>query len=601
MRFLAAWGFVLWWWLAGTTAALAQVAAPLVPADPAPVSAVPAPAESGAPAAARAAADFATITLSAQTPVVGLSERSRFWIDPTGFRTVDQVESTSPTRPWAVVQRGHRYALDDKAMWVQFDAIGTPDARFFLEIGSSSVRRAQLFYRDANGAWVRQQAGSDLPVFDWPLPGRYPTFELSTTEGKPVRYWLRLEQDHVEFSAPIRLYRGSWLLPAREQAQFLFGAYFGLVGLIALGSLANALVHRDRNFGVFTLYVGVLAVGQLAAFGLGEQHLWDGAPRWNETAMFLLPGISSAAGLWVARNMTEPARFSRALDLAVWSVIAALLSAAALDTVLASRSSFLLLSVATLVGLLVLAGLIVLALTHAEDPHIGLIAMGFVPILLMGVLTTLAGLDLLPPSTLARDGLPLGAAVGLPLLFYALSLRTSHRREAELRAAALTQHDVLTGIAHERTLLQRLQSAIDRARDLKQQCALIVLDLSNFDALATEFGAETADRALVVAASLLRRAATDIDLEARVGEHHFALLLESPTTAENAMNRAQELVARGLRSSTALPPAATIKFHAAVALLPHEKLDAAASLQSLIEAVKAMPADARKLIRPVNF
>jgi two-component system, sensor histidine kinase LadS len=128
-----------------------------------------------------------------------------------------------------------------------------------------------------------------------------------------------------------------------------------------------------------------------------------------------------------------------------------------------------------------------------------------------------------------------------------------------------------------------------------------VLDLSNFDALATEFGAETADRALVVAASLLRRAATDIDLEARVGEHHFALLLESPTTAENAMNRAQELVARGLRSSTALPPAATIKFHAAVALLPHEKLDAAASLQSLIEAVKAMPADARKLIRPVNF
>jgi hypothetical protein len=78
-------------------------------------------------------------------------------------------------------------------------------------------------------------------------------------------------------------------------------------------------------------------------------------------------------------------------------------------------------------------------------------------------------------------------------------------------------------------------------------------------------------------------------------------LLEGPTTAEQAMNRAQELVARGLRSSTALPAAATIKFHVAVALLPHQDLDAAASLRWLLEAVNAMPPDVRKLIRPMNF
>ena len=114
-------------------------------------------------------------------------------------------------------------------------------------------------------------------------------------------------------------------------------------------------------------------------------------------------------------------------------------------------------------------------------------------------------------------------------------------------------------------------------------------------------GREAADRALVVAASLLRRAATDIDLEARVGDHHFALLLESPTTAEHAMNRAQELVARGLRPSTALPGGATVKFHVAVALLPQEQLDARASLRWLLDAVNAMPPEARKVIRAMNF
>jgi two-component system, sensor histidine kinase LadS len=605
MRFLAAWALVLWCWVAGATAGLAQVAAG--PAAPAPVAsapalpAAPAPADAAPAAPVRPPSDFATIALSAATPLISLVGRSRYWIDPTGFRGVDQVEANSARLPWTVFARDHRYQLEDKALWIEFDAIGTSQARFLLEVGSSAVDSVQLFYRDESGRWVQQDAGISHAVSDWPVPGRYPTFELSSTAGKPVRYWLHIEQDHVEFSAPLRLYQESRLLPTREQAQFLFGAYFGLVALIALGSVANAMVHRDRNFGVFSLYVTVLAIGQLAVFGLGEQHLWDGASKWNDSAMFLLPGISSAAGLWFARNVTEPARFSRSLDLAVWSVMAALLSAAALDTVLASPNSFLLLTVATMVGLVVIAGLVALALTHAEDPHIGLIATGFVPLLVMGLLTSLAALDLVPPSPLTRDGLPLGGAIGLPLLFYALSLRTSHRREAELRAAGLTRHDVLTGIAHDRTLLPRLQGAIDRARDLKQQCALMVLNISNFDALADEFGRDTADRALVVAASLLRRAATDIDLEARVGEHHFALLLEGPSTAEQAMNRAQELVARGLRSSTALPAAATIKFHVAVALLPHEALDAAGSLSWLTEAVNAMPPDVRKLIRPMNF
>ena len=592
-------------------AGLAQVPAAALSSAPGQGAAISASAPAAAAAASTPAAagtarpvglqDLPPIALSAQSTFVPLANHSRFWIDPTGFRTVEQVETLSSSRHWAVLQAGRHYELDDKALWVEFDAVTGGQEHWYLEVGSSSVGKASLYYRDQNGRWVQQQGGSDFAVSEWPLPGRYPTFELSTHRRTPVRYWLRIEQDHVEFSAPLRLSAAPWLLGSRERNQFLVGAYFGLVGLIALGSLANAAVHRDRNFAVFSLYVIVLAVGQLASYGLGEEYLWDGWPKWNETAMFLLPGLSLAVGLWFARNVTEPARFSRALDLAVWSVIAALLSAAALDTLLASPSSFRLVMVVTLVGFAVIAGLIVLAWSHGEDPHIGLIAIGFVPLLLMGLLTALAALDVPPANAVNRDALLLGAATGLPLLFYALSLRTSHRREAELRAAALTRHDVLTGIAHGRTLIQRLQGAIDRAQSLKQQCALMVLNISNFDTLSAEFGRETADRALVVAASLLRRAATDIDLEARVGDHQFALMLESPTNAENAMNRAQELVARGLRSSTALPPAASIKFHVAVGLLPHEQRNAAASLQWLLDAVNTMPPDTRKLIRPMNF
>lgn len=576
MRSLAGCCLLVLLWLSGAGGARAQ----------------PAPAPAAPPAAA--------IELSPAQPVVPLAGRSRAWIDQTSFRPLEQVEAMASSLPWQLHQAGHRYDLEDKALWIQFDAAVRGDRHFFLQIASSTLARAQFFYRSADGRLVVQEAGAAVAMSDWTVPGRYPAFELAPP-GAPVRYWLRIEQGRVPFSAPLRLYEASVLLAGRDRTQFLLGAHFGLAALLALGAVANAVAHRDRNFAVFALYVAALAAGQLTGLGLGEQHLWEGWTGWNQTAIFLLPGISSAIGLWFARNVTEPARFSRALDLAVWSLIAALLSAAALDTALALPTSYALLMALTVVGFAVVAGLIALVWRQGEDRHIGLIALGFMPILAMGFATALAGLDVIAPSAATRGAQVLGSAAGLPILFYALSLRTSHRREAELRAAALTRDDVLTGIAHERTLLQRLEGAIARAHGLKQHCALMALKISNFDALISEYGREAADRALVVSASLLRRAATDIDVEARVGDHHFALLLEGPTTAENALNRAQELVARGLRPSTALPGGAALKFHVAVALLPQAQLDARSSLQWLLDAVDAMPPDARKMIRPMNF
>ena len=547
------------------------------------------------------AAALPPVVLSAEHPAVSLDRRSRYWIDPTQLRTVDQVEATADTLPWGLREPWRSYSIDGKALWFQFDAITTTGQRWFVEIASSGVDRAQLFYRAEDGRWVTQEAGDSKAVSQWPLPGRFPTFELSPVTGKPVRYWLRIEHARVDFASPMALYEQSTLLASREREQFLLGAYFGLAALIALVAAANAIGFRDRNFGVYAVYVAALAVGQLAYLGVGGQHLWDHSLKWNEMATFLLPGISSAAALWFARTVTEPGRFSKALDLAVWSLIAALLSAVALDTYLTSRTSFALVMVLTMLAMAVVVGLIVLVWVQGEDPYIRLIALGFLPVLVMALFPVARGLNLIPASPLTRYGLSIGAALEMPILFYALSLRGSRRRESQVRAAALSRNDPLTGLAHNRTLLQRLDNAVVRARGLKHACGLLVVEISNFDALAAEFGRDTADRALVVTASLLRNAITDVDLAARVGDHVFALLLEGPTTTETALGRAQQVVASGLRQAEALPPGTSLKFHVAVALLPDRDLDAQGSLNWLLEAVKAMPPDARKLIRPLNF
>lgn len=543
-----------------------------------------------------------TIQLTSQQRVISLDGRSRIWVDKNGTATQDQVEAAGEKLPWATREAGRSYNLDGKALWVEFEVARPSGQRWYVEVQSSGIDRVQLFYRAAaDGHWVVQEAGDSTPVSEWPIPGRFPTFEVAPDAVKPVRLWLRIEHARVDFASPIVLSSQAALVASREREQFLLGGYFGLAMLIAMVAAANAVAYRDRNFGVYAIYVAALAAGQLAYLGVGAQHLWVYALKWNEAATFILPGVSAAAALWFAQTVTEPARFSRALDLVVWALIAALLGAVAVDTFVATRASFALLMALIIVALVLVAGLIALVWTQGDDAHIRVIALGFLPVMVAAVFPVLRGLNLIPAGALTRYALSGGAALEMPILFYALSLRGSLRREAQLRASALSGQDALTGLSHGRTLLPRLEDALKRARSLKHPCALLAVRLANYEAVAGEFGREVAERMLVVAASLLRNAITDIDLAVRIGERDFALLLEGPTTTENATARAQQLVASGLRHHEALPGVTILKFNIALAMLPENGLDAAASIKWLLENLNQIPPDARKPIRAINF
>ncbi len=569
-----------WSWLFGVSAAIAQLA------HHAPATSPPA---------------LPAIVLGALAPAMSLDGRSLYWIDRTRQASADQVEAAGDTLPWALREPDRQYAIDEQALWFRFDAVANGDGRWYLELGSSGLDRAQLFYRAGDGRWVQQEAGDTRRVSEWPLPGRVPTFELAHDAGKPVRYFLRVEHARVTFASPIAIYGQRPLLAAREREQFLLGAYFGLAALIAFITFLNAAVNRDRNFATYGVFVVLLALSQLAYLGVGAQHLWDGWLRWNEVATFVLPGMTAAAALWFARTVTEPARFSRTLDAVVWAVIAAVLGAVAMDTWVQTRASFLLFMSLTVLGLLLGMVLIGLVWAKGEDAYIRLIAAGFLPVVVMAMFPVARGLDLLPPSLLTRYGLSMGAALEMPILFYALTLRGSRRRETDVRSAALSRTDAMTGLAHHRSLLQRLESSLLRCVRQKHSCALLAIKLVNWDAIVSEYGAEAGEKSLVVTASILRSTITDIDLAARVDDQEFMLLLDGPASAGKANECAQQVIARGLQHNEALPPTVALRYNVAVAMLPDMDFDAAGSIQWLHDAVNAMRPESRRQIRALNF
>ena len=502
---------------------------------------------------------------------------------------------------WEPRQRNARYRINDKALWIRFDAVVPDDNRWYLELGSSSIHRVQLFYRHPDGRWLTQEAGQARPVSSWPLPGRLPTFELASGSPQPIRYYLRAEQSRFDFSSSLVIHNQAALLTSQLSEQFMFGAFFGLAALIGLLAFVNAVVHRDRSFAVYTVYVVTLAFGQMAYLGLGAQHVWTDWLRWNQIATFVLAGATTAAALWFVRTMTEPARFSHVLDFSVLALIAAVLGAVAVDLLVASQRSLAVLLVFTAAGLMAALLVVVVVWSVGVDPYVRLMALAFLPVVVMAMFPVARGLNLVTTTGLTRYGLSVGAAVQILILFYVLSLRGSRRREADVRSAALSRTDALTGLAHHRSLQQRLESTLTRCLKQKHACALLAIRLENYDALVSEYGRDVAERALVVTASLLRSTITDIDLAARVGNQEFTLLLEGPTTPEAATSCAQHVIARGLQQSAALPATASLKFNVAIAMLPDKGFDADGCIAWLRDAVNASRPDARRAIRLVNF
>jgi two-component system, sensor histidine kinase LadS len=541
------------------------------------------------------------LSLGGDTPWATLNGNAVYWFDANGGATIATVEAGSTTLPWKVRHRDRHDRLHGGALWLAFDATVPAAEHWYLEVGVSFYDRVQMYYRDRHGNWVVQESGTTHSVSDWAVPGRLPTFALAIGDPRPVRYWLRVEDDRADFSAPTVLLREEALQASREQEQFLFGAYFGLFALVTIAALGNGLFYRDRGFLAFSLYTLLLGGGQLARAGIAAQHLWPNGPVLNGLALAVWPGAATAAALWFVKVLTEPVRLSRALDLGVWALIAAMLAAVALDIVIATRISMTLVLALTALSLLAVASMILWGWIDGHDPQMRLIAIGFVPVLVMALFPLARGLGLVPSSTLTRYGLFFASVVEVPILFYAMHRRLVTRREAELRAGALSRTDPLTGLPHRQGLVERLNSSLSHARGQKQNCALLGVRISNLDAVTEEFGKDAADKALVVAASHLRRTSVDFDMAARVGEREFAVLMEAPVLPEAVSSRAQQVVASGLRQVEALPQALTLKFHVTAAIVPVPQLDAEATLQWVLDGLDQMTQDAKKLIRNLNF
>lgn len=167
----------------------------------------------------------------------------------------------------------------------------------------------------------------------------------------------------------------------------------------------------------------------------------------------------------------------------------------------------------------------------------------------------------------------------LPPTYLALVWRSRMLNESRLRGAAARVTDPLTGLASLAVLTDRLRPAVARAQQLAHGGALYLIEVQNVAGLLKELGAEAKEKIVLEAANRVRRAVSDSDTAARIGEQLFAVLAQDLQDNAQVDSLATKLVVSGLRIESAFLPGVALQFRVVVTDLKVPVLENAASVQ----------------------
>jgi diguanylate cyclase (GGDEF)-like protein/PAS domain S-box-containing protein len=116
------------------------------------------------------------------------------------------------------------------------------------------------------------------------------------------------------------------------------------------------------------------------------------------------------------------------------------------------------------------------------------------------------------------------------------------RKRTHSRLEHLAQHDQLTGLANRALFLDRLQSALKKARRDSTRLAVLYLDMDKFKQINDTFGHTTGDHLLREVARRLIQCVRESDTIGRLGGDEFAILLDSISEKKDATSVAEKIL-----------------------------------------------------------
>ncbi|MDJ0807947.1 MAG: diguanylate cyclase [Gammaproteobacteria bacterium] len=479
-------------------------------------------------------------------------------IDEAQDLSIEQVVSTPIASGFTKLATEQRHlGFTGQVVWLRvgLDGIQSGDKPILLEMNYPLIDRITLF--DLTGDTYRSRsAGDRVPFKRRDLQFRNPVFVLDPATLSSKMLYLRLE---TEGSMPLDLRLWSPVAFAEYLgfSQLWFGAYYGLIFVLALTALAFFFYLRSSLFLTYSLFLGSFLLLQMVLNGFAFQYLWPNQTWWATHSVVPLISAILVFGLFFS------GRF-----LGVWGGIGWIKRSFQVQILLTLPIIYIGLAIDYRYGVILIIGLsmivlISIALAAVTASFRGLkparpflFAYGF--FLIGALFSCLTYLGLIPYHFLSINAIQVGSVFVVLILSLAMADRMQALRQAkddaqskaahymhqlntelehlvESRTQALvnsnrllkeqTMRDSLTGTLNHRAILERLEEELEAAKRYKNPIAAVMLDLDFFKQLNDRYGHQAGDSMLIKVARLLEKSMRKSDHCGRYGGEEFLVIL----------------------------------------------------------------------------
>ncbi len=189
----------------------------------------------------------------------------------------------------------------------------TSEQTWLLRMKFASIDRIDMYYRDANGAWVQKSAGDTLPFENRDIPHHSIYFKFPVFAQQQQTLYFRV-QSKGSVQLPLTLTSLEDFQINAKNEYFWIGTYYGLIILLSLFSGFVWVTSKDKTFLYFILLILSAGLFSFSFQGLGYQYLWPDIPYWANRSTVATIGLASAAGLLFVRFFLELRIYQKSLD-----------------------------------------------------------------------------------------------------------------------------------------------------------------------------------------------------------------------------------------------------------------------------------------------
>ncbi len=202
--------------------------------------------------------------------------------DRTGLWTIDTVTSPGFTR-FVLNTAEYRYVENhEAAYWIHLKVRNEtlPSHKWVFEVLSLHTDHFQLYYRGADGQWVRREAGEKRPFREREYKVKNFTFDLPLTTGETHDLYLCVRSGNdAGFEYKIRSQHYFTWYTTHE---YLFlGVYYGLLAFLIVYNLFLFISSLDKIYVLYALYLIGCCLVSFSEDGLSYEFLWPSYPWMN--------------------------------------------------------------------------------------------------------------------------------------------------------------------------------------------------------------------------------------------------------------------------------------------------------------------------------